>query len=304
MPGTVGSRGLLASISASIAFAGVYFVTPYLQPASAEAIWGVRTLATAAILVVLLLSIRQWRQFTAIGARLRRRPILILPLFATGALLAAQLWLFGWAPLHGRGLQVSLGYFLLPLVLVIVGKLLYKDRLHWWQWLAAGIAAVGVLFETVRIGGFSWETLLVALGYPCYFVLRRALGTQDLGGMLWELLLLSPFAAAFVVFEIVGRTALQANPALWWQLPLFALASGVALILYVMASRMLPIGVFGLLGYLEPALLVVASLMNGERIAPSEWIMYLCIWGAVLVLIAGGIATLARIRNRPSRDPA
>lgn len=285
-------------MSASLAFAGVYFVTPHLAPASAEAIWGVRTLVTAVVLGALLLAIGQWHQFALIATRLRRRPVLILPLLAAGGLLAAQLWLFGWAPLNGRGLPVALGYFLLPLVLVIVGRLLYRDRLRWWQWAAAGIAAIGVLFETVRLGGFSWETLLVALGYPCYFVLRRAIGTESLGGMLWELLLVSPIALGFVVFEIAGAGTFGANPALWWQLPLFALGSGAALILYVAASRMLPISLFGLLSYLEPALLMAASLVNGEHIAPAEWVMYLSIWGAVLILLIGGVMLLVRPRGR------
>src|SRR5690606_8131948 len=126
-------------------------------------------------------------------------------------LVAAQLWVFSWAPLNGRGLQVALGYFLLPLVLVVIGKYLYKDKLLWWHWLAAGVAAAGVVFEIIRVGSVSWETLLVCLGYPVYFVLRRAIGTTHLGGMFWEFLLLSPIALVIVVLEAANGTTLQAN---------------------------------------------------------------------------------------------
>src|SRR5690606_1491384 len=132
----------------------------------------------------------------------RRNPLL-LGILACGALIAAQLWVFSWAPLHGRGMQVALGYFLVPLVLVVLGRFLYKDRLAWWQWLAAGIAALGVGFELIRVGGVSWETLLVALGYPVYFVLRRALGIAHLGGMFWEFAALAPVAAVLLVLEVV-----------------------------------------------------------------------------------------------------
>lgn len=284
-------RGVLASITASVGFAAVYFVTPHLAPASAEFLWAVRTIAMVGMLAVLLAAARQTHHFTDIWYQLRHSPILIIPMLAAGALLAVQLWLFAWAPINGRGLPVALGYFLLPLVLVVIGKFLYKDRLAWWQWFAAGLAFLGVVFETFRVGGISWETVLVALGYPAYFVVRRAIRMQDLGAMLWEVLLFLPLA---LWFFIAGFNALQMNPTLWWQVPLFGLGSGLAMILYVTSSRLLAIGVFGLLTYLEPALLVVASILNGERITTAEWVMYGAVWAAVLVLLIGGITRLLR----------
>ncbi|PRI11287.1 EamA family transporter RarD [Leucobacter massiliensis] len=300
---STGSRGLLASVGSSLAFGGVYFITPALAPAPAEAIWGVRNLVTIPIIALALIALRQWRSFSEIGARIRRRPALLLGLLASGILLAAQLWVFSWAPLHGRGLHVALGYFLLPLVLVVVGRVLYRDRLVWWQWLAAAIAAVGVGLELLRAGGVSWETLLVCLGYPVYFVLRRSLGTGHLGGMLWEFVLLAPVAAVILTAEVARGSALSANPALWWLGPAFALGSGVALMLYLAASRLLTMSVFGLLSYLEPALLMIASLLSGERIDRGELAVYGAIWVAVLVLVVGGIARMLRDRG-PGRPQA
>lgn len=254
---------------------------------------------TIPLIVLTLLALKQLRLFTEIGARIRKRPLLVLPLLFTGFLVAAQLWLFSWAPLNGRGLQVALGYFLLPLVLVIIGRFLYKDRLLWWHWLAAAVATVGVFFEIFRVGSVSWETMLVALGYPVYFVLRRALGTHHLGGMLWEFLLLAPFAVVLAVREFASGEVLQANPTLVWLAPLFGVWSGVALICYLLASRYLSISIFGLMSYLEPALLVVASILIGERIASGEWPMYIAVWGAVGILVIGG--TVQLIRNTRSR---
>ncbi|WP_025133121.1 EamA family transporter RarD [Leucobacter sp. PH1c] len=296
---TQSSRGVLASVASSVAFAGVYFVTPMLAPASAEAVWGIRILLTIPMIALALITVRQWHLAADVLARVRMRPVLGLGILACGLLVSAQLWVFSWAPMHGRGLQVALGYFLLPLVLVVVGKFLYGDRLVWWQWLAAGIAAIGVAFELIRVGGVSWETLLVALGYPVYFVLRRALGTAHLGGMFWEFIAVAVIAGTFVIREIVIGEATAANPALWWAAPLFALWTGVALMLYLTASRLLTLSLFGLLSYLEPALLVVASLLNGERIGAGEWLTYGTIWTAVGVILIGGVVTLLRERRRP-----
>ncbi|KAM9863404.1 EamA family transporter RarD [Leucobacter sp. BZR 635] len=297
-------RGLVVSVVSSFLFAGVYFVTPMLAPASAESLWAVRNMVTIPLIVAILAALRQLPLFTEIGSRIRARPLLLLPLIACGFLVAAQLWLFSWAPLNGRGLQVALGYFLLPLVLVIIGKFLYRDRLLWWHWAAAAVAAIGVIFEVFRVGTVSWETMLVAFGYPIYFVLRRAIGTNHLGGMLWEFLLLVPLAVVLAVREFASGDVLEANPSLAWFAPLFGVWSGIALICYLLASRYLTISIFGLMSYLEPALLVVASLLIGERISSGEWPMYIAVWGAVGILVVGGSVQAIRTARGRRRGPA
>lgn len=310
MPGPIGSarfavpahsatsRGVVVSIASSVLFGAVYFMTPLLAPLSAESIWAIRTVITLPFVTVVLVTTRGWPLISGVWYRIRRQPALLLGVVACGILLAAQLWIFAWAPLHGRGLQVALGYFLLPLVLVVLGRVIYGDRLRWWQWVAAAVALVGVGYEVVRIGGVSWETLLVALGYALYFVLRRSLGTGHLGGMWWEMAVVSPVAVVLVVIEISSGSALSENPALVWGAPAFALLTAFALLLYLLASRLLSLSLFGLLSYVEPALLVVASVLIGERIASGEWFTYGAIWAAVLVLLVGGATQMLRGRSQ------
>lgn len=292
------TTGVAVSIGSSVAFGVIYFLIPLLAPMSALEIWGFRTAFSLPLITGVLLALRSWDLVLEVGRRMRRRPLLLLGQFAAAAILAVQVWLFSWAPLNGRALQVSLGYFLLPLVLVILGRLLYKDRMAWWQWAAAGIATAGVVYEVFRIGGISWETMLVALGYPFYFVLRRSMGTGHFGGMWWEMALLVPLAAVVLVWSVVDGSAFAANPALWWAAPGISIFAAFSLLLYVLASRLLSLSVFGLLSYGEPALLMVASLLMGERIATGEWFTYGAIWAAVLVLIAGGLISMRRPRDR------
>lgn len=283
---------MLVSVGSSVSFGLIYFVTPFLAPLSGAQIWAFRTVAAVPFIALVLVLMRRARQLTDIGRRIRRTPLLLLGLLVSGALLGAQLWVFAWAPLNGRAMQVALGYFLLPLMLVVIGRLLYRDRMVWWQWLAAGLAAVGVVYEIVRAGGIGWETLLVALGYPAYFMLRRAMKTNHLGGMWWEMAVTSPLAAVLLVSALADGTAFAQNTQLWWTAPAVSIFAVFALLLYILASRLLTMSFFGLLSYLEPALLMVASLLMGERIAPGEWVTYGAIWAAVLVLIAGGASTL------------
>ena len=294
----ISSRGVIASILSSVLYAGLYFVTPHLAPASPEGIWAIRNFITVPFVFLVLLMTRQMHFARDVITKVRKKPILALGIITCGLLVSVQIWVFGYAPLNGRGLQVALGYFLLPLVLVIIGRLLYKDRLVWWQWVAAGVAAVGVGFEIVRVGSISWETLVVALGYPAYFVLRRAMGTNHLGGMLWEWVALFPIAIVFLVIELAPGTLFLENPALLWIGPLFAVMSALAYVLYIVALRLLIISLFGLLSYIEPALLVVASILNGEQIPADEWATYGAIWCAVLILVIGGAVEMIRSFRR------
>lgn len=292
------SRGVAVSLASSVCFGFIYLLTPMLHPLPGIGAWAVRVLVSLPFVTLILLTSRDWRLVTDIARRVRNTPVLVLGLLLTATLLSAQLWLFAWAPLNGRGMQVALGYFLLPLVLVVVGRFLYQDRMTWWQWAAAGTALVGVVYEVVRVGGIGWETLLVAFGYPVYFVLRRAMGTGHLGGMWWDLALVTVVALTICVWTFWDGSLIEANPTLWWSAPGISLIAAAALSLYLAASRLLSMSLFGLLSYAEPALLVVASLLIGERISGGEWFSYGAIWGAVLILTVGGTVEILQSRRQ------
>lgn len=282
-------KGLAASVIASFLFGALYLLAPWLAPLDGEQVFGWRILSTLPFTTALLLLRGQWPQVQALLLRARQEPLWGLGLLASAALLGVQLWLFLWAPLHGRALPVSLGYFLLPLVMVLAGRLLFGEQLTRLQWLATVLAALGVLHEIWRAGGMSWETWLVALGYTLYFVLRRHLRTDHLGGHWLDMMLLIPAALWFVLRTPSSFNALAQHPNLWGMVTVLGMVSAVALALYMAASRLLPMGLFGLLSYLEPALLALAALALGESLEPGQWPSYGPIFAAVAVLIADGV---------------
>lgn len=286
------SRGVLFSIIGSMLFALLYFYSTLLMPLDGEQIFGWRTLLTFPCLTAFIWYGRRQRMVTELAGRMRRHPALIAGALVTSALLGIQLWLFMWAPLHGRALHVSLGYFLLPLTMLLTGRIVYGERLSRLQNLAAACAAVGVANEFVQVGSLSWETLLVAFGYPGYFVLRRRMAANHLGGLWFDMTLLLPVGLWFIITGNVGLDALDAHRNLLWLIPLLGVLSSTALVFYMLASQMLPLSLFGLLGYVEPVLLVFVALLLGESIAGGEWLTYIPVWIAVLLLIVEGIIGL------------
>lgn len=279
-------KGVVLSVLASVLFGVMYFYTSLLKPLGGEEIFGWRMLLTVPCVTVFLLLSGDWHLVQKIALRLRKQPALLLGVAACSVLLGAQLLVFMWAPLHGRSLNVSMGYFLLPLTMIITGRIVYGERLSRLQKIAAFCALVGVANELLRNGSFAWETLLVAVGYPLYFVLRRRLAMDNLGGLWFDMAFMLPLSIWFIANG--DASVVEQFPMLYLLIPVLGLISASALVSYIVASRLLPFSLFGLLSYVEPVLLAGVALLLGESIGADKWMTYLPIWMAVLVLVFEG----------------
>lgn len=287
-------QGVVASVVASCIFGGIYYLAPLLQPLTGEQIFGWRMLMTIPFTTAWLLYSGQGAAVWALCQRVAQRWSFALLLLLSSALAGVQLWLFMWAPLHGHALPVSLGYFLLPLAMVIAGRVVFKERLSVWQTAATALAACGMAWEVWRAGGLAWSTWVVVIGYPAYFVLRRVLKTNTLAGHWLDVALLLPVCLWFALVDapagLTGWQAVLRTDSLHGLVPLLGVVSAVALALYMAASRLLPLGLFGLLSYVEPMLLVAAALLMGERIQPGQELMYALIGAGVgLLALEGGV---------------
>jgi chloramphenicol-sensitive protein RarD len=221
-------KGVALSIVSSCLFATLYYYATLLAPLGGEEIFGWRMLLMLPCITAFLVLRGEWRHVNAVWKHLRRKPQMFVLLCLSSALLGMQQWLFMWAPLNGHGLDVSLGYFLLPLVMLLVGRILYGDRLTPIQKIAALCAATGAVNELYQVGRLSWSTLLVALGFPLYFVLRRKLATAHLGGLWFDILLTFPVAAYFVMGHEPAVDVFSRAPSLYFLLVLLAVISSAA----------------------------------------------------------------------------
>jgi chloramphenicol-sensitive protein RarD len=277
----------------------MYYYTSLLSPLSGVEIFGWRMLLTAPCMTVFMVVSGEWKRVVEIVRRLVSKPKLLVGLIGSAVLLGLQLWLFMWAPLNGYSLDVSLGYFLLPLSMVLTGRIAYGERLSYLQKIAVFFASLGVLNELYQVGGFSWATLLVVVGYPIYFIVRKRLATDNLGGLWLDMALMLPVAFWFVQGGEQGFGVFDQHPWLSLLIPILGVISASALVVYIIASRLLPFSLFGLLSYVEPVLLLGVALLLGESIKAGEWLTYIPIWLAVVVLVFEGFKHLVRQRRRP-----
>lgn len=289
------ARGIVLSVIASALFALLSAYTHWLAPLSGIDIFAWRILWTLPPALILIC----WRGHRqALGdaiLALLRRPLQALLFVAMTAMLGVQLWLFLWAPVNGRALDVSLGYFLLPLAMVLVGRFYYGEQLDLWQRLAVACAVAGVLHELWMTRAFSWPTLLVALGYPPYFMLRRRLKLDSLVIFTMEIFLLTPVALFALADSPTLATVLQRPTMLLLWLPAMGVLSTVALDCFLRASRLLPMGLFGILGYVEPVLLVVVAIvLLDESLSAAQLWTYGPIWLSVAFTAVHSIQLMRR----------
>lgn len=291
-------RGVALSIIASCLFSVIPGYALYLGPLDGVQVFAQRVLWSLPAVFIMLLVLGRASQLKESVLRLVREPILILALFVTAALLGVQWLVFVWAPINEQMLDLTLGFFLLPLSLVLVGRVFYKEYLRNLQRIAVVFAVLGVMHELWVVGGLSWVTIICALGFPPYFMLRRWMGFDAFSGLFLEMLLLAPIAI-YIFVNFAPVDVFSAAPQLWYLLPGLGLLSAIAFGTMLKASQLLPLGLLGILSYVEPVLLLLFSVFwVGESIESGELLTYIPIWIAVVIVIYDSVRVLIK-QSRP-----
>ena len=249
-------------------------------------------------------ALRQWTELTAV---LRARRAVVM-LGAAALFLAVNWGVYIYAVNSDHVVEASLGYFINPLVTVLLGVVVLRERLRPAQWAAVGLGAVAVAVLTVDYGRPPVIALTLAVTFGLYGLLKNRVGVSvgALPSLTTETLVLAPVAAvALVVLEAGGDGTFTQNAP--WQGLLLASAgivTVVPLLLFAAAARRVPLSTLGLLQYVTPVLqLLCGVVVFGETMPASRWAGFGIVWGALVVLTLDSLRT-ARIRARaPAADP-
>jgi chloramphenicol-sensitive protein RarD len=223
------------------------------------------------------------------GSRLR---------LTASALLISVNWLvYVWAVNSGHVVEASLGYFINPLLNVVLGVMVLHERLNRAQWLAVALAAVGVLYLTVVAGRPPWIALTLAASFGLYGLIRKVVRVEAVPGLATETLLLAPFALALLAwlaargdgaFGHAGTTidALLVGSGLITALPLTLFAYG---------ARRIPLSTVGLVQYIGPTLqFLIGVLVFHEAFPLQRAVGFVFIWAALVLYAADGVRRLRR----------
>jgi len=209
-----------------------------------------------------------------------------LTLLASGLCVATNWSIYIFGVLSGRLVAVSMGYFINPLVSVLLGVLILRERLRFWQIVAVLCAFSGVLYMALGSRGLPWISLSLAFSFGLYGLLRKTVAVESIPGTFVESLLVSPIVISFLLYEAVqGRSAFGSADA---STHLFLVGAGVVtalpIIWFANGARRIPLSLVGFLQYLAPtSQLLMGIFLYREQFTLTHLISFASIWVGILI---------------------
>lgn len=241
--------------------------------------------------IFLLILLGGQRRLGSILATLRDRSTL-LTLCGSTLLIAINWLVFLYAIQRGEVLQSSLGYFITPLISVLLGFLFLRERLTRWQQLSVLLALLGVLNLAFYHGQFPWIALVLAASFGLYGLLRKLAKVEAMVGLTVETLLLAPFALGYILYlgNLQQGNFLVGSLRLDLLLPLSGVATAIPLLLFVGAARRLQLATIGFLQYITPSLhFALAVVLYREPFSQGHLISFLFIWAGLAIYSADAL---------------
>ncbi|MCX8024422.1 MAG: EamA family transporter RarD [Thermanaerothrix sp.] len=226
-------------------------------------------------------------------------PRILLSYLGAGVLLAINWLAYVWGVASGFIVETSLGYFINPLVSVVLGVLFLRERLRPWQWLPVGLAAVGVAYLTLEYGRLPWLALVLAFSFGLYGLLKKLAPLNALYGLTLETgSVFLPALAYLVGMEVLGQGAFGHGPiAQTLLLALTGVVTAIPLLLFAGGARRVPLTTLGLLQYIAPSLqFLLGVFVYGEPFGLTQLIGFSLIWLALAIFSAEGFIAQRRQR--------
>lgn len=238
----------------------------------------------------------------------RRRTLLLLG--AAAAVVSVNWGTYIWAVNHGHVVQTALGYYINPILSILLGVVVLRERLRPAQWVSVALAAVAVVVLTIDYGTLPWIALVLAVSFATYGFIKNRLGAGAVDSLAVESALLTPLALVYLGWlELTGRATFGHHG---WQLDLLLVSTGlvtlVPLLFFAASATRLPLSTLGLLQYLAPTLQFVLGIgYFHESMSPGRWVGFALVWVALVIMSVDGVRRARRNRTRadaPESEPA
>jgi chloramphenicol-sensitive protein RarD len=290
-------RGLGYGVAAYVLWGLFPLYFPLLKPAKATEILAHRMVWSLLVMLVILAVWRHWSWWR----RLSRKQ---LGLLALAAIFITVNWgTYIYAVNSGHTIEASLGYFINPLVSVLFGVVIFRERLRPWQWTAIGLGALAVVVLTVDYGRLPWIALVLAGAFGTYGLIKKFANTASAESMTVETLVLFLPALVFLTtLEAQGTSTFgHEGPSQALLLAGAGLLTVIPLLLFNGAAIRVPLTAIGMLQYIAPVLqFLIGLFIQHEAMPASRWIGFLLVWAALITLSADGLRT-RRVRARAPR---
>ncbi len=290
------SLGLIFGLSAYLLWGLFPLYWPLLKPASAYEIVAHRAIWTLVFCLIVLAFHKKLRKTMS---RIRE-PKIFFGLLATSALISVNWIVYIWATNAGHVVEASLGYYINPLVIIAFGVLLLKEKMRLGQWVAVGIASVGVAVLTIDYGRLPWIALALAISWGSYGVIKKVLDLGALEGLTIETMLsFIPYLAFLLILENNGTGQFGHDLGLSLLLLSAGAITAIPLLLFNGSTTRLPYTVIGLLQYITPTIqFSIGVWVRHEEMSTARWAGFAIIWCALIALAIDLVRSSRAVNNR------
>jgi chloramphenicol-sensitive protein RarD len=248
-----------------------------------------RMLWSLLFLGIVLTARSQWKWLPQV----LRRPRVLASFVASAVLLTANWFVYIWSVNNGHVIDASLGYFINPLVNVLLGMLVLKEKLRRGQWIAIGVAAAGVAWLTWQAGQLPWIALILGMTFGGYGLLRKTAALAALEGLSLETMILFPLALVYVLWLTWHgqNTFLNSEfDSTRWLLAAAGPITAIPLLMFAAGARKIPMAVLGLLQYLSPTMQALLGVWVFHEAFPTPRLVgFLIIWAALALYVLEGV---------------
>ncbi|MCG3085087.1 EamA family transporter RarD [Anoxybacillus sp. LAT_35] len=255
-----------------------------LQHIRAEEILSYRIVTSFLFMVALLFIQKSWSTFLRTCQWLWKEKKQAVASVMAAFLISANWFIYIWAVNHDHMIEASLGYYMNPLLNVVLGVIVLKERLYKWQVVSFILAAVGVVFMTVEYGKFPWIALSLACSFALYGLVKKVIKVDATIGLTIETMFVAPFALAWIIHSFSQWHGSSFSLTTMFLLAGAGPATALPLLYFSKGAQHISLTVLGFLQYISPTLsLLLGVFLFHEPFTNAHMYAFSCIWTALLL---------------------
>jgi chloramphenicol-sensitive protein RarD len=252
----------------------------------ADEILANRVLWSFLFMILLLMVTRKWRAFIETTKELINNKKQLMALTVASILISINWFVYIWAVNNGHMIETSLGYYINPLVSVILGVVVLKEKLSKIQIASFIIALTGVLILTIAYGKVPWVSLILALSFGLYGLAKKLIKVESAIGLTLETMVVAPIGLIYILFLFLNHTNSLWNISVGTDLLLIGagVATAVPLLYFAKGAQRIPLSMLGYIQYLAPTItLFLGIFIYHEAFTKYDFVAFICIWIALAV---------------------
>lgn len=278
-------KGMIYTAGAYLMWGLLPLYWKLIESVAAEEILAHRIIWSFVYMLFVLGISKRLGQLLAEWKRLLHQPKSFIFLIIASLLISINWFLYIWAVNHDHIIETSLGYYINPLISILLGMVVLKERLNFWQLFSVALAAAGVTILTVQFGSFPWVAISLAVSFGIYGLAKKTANFDAAIGLTMETLVITPLALIYLLFLQVNGSMSFGSSSLSDSLLLMGagIATAMPLLYFAKGARLIPLSMLGFLQYISPTIsLCIGVFLYHEHFTRAHMTAFFFIWTALI----------------------